>query len=194
LLRPQKGDVFIDGVPLAEIDLRSWRKQIGYVPQDLVLLHDTILANVTLADIKITETEVEEALRVAGAWTFVANLPEGVRTVVGERGTRFSGGQRQRIALARALVRRPRLLILDEVTSSLDSRTEEEICNELRGLRGKVTVFAASHRPSLTRLADEVYHVEGGSLERILPSESTLTAPAWQPFPRSEGSQGLDSL
>ena len=169
LLRPQFGQVLIDGVPLAEVDLRTWRKQIGYAPQDLVLLHDTILANVTLADPKISEAEVEQALRLAGAWDFIASLPEGVHTIVGERGMRFSGGQRQRIALARALARGPRLLILDEVTSSLDAQTEEEICKELKGLRGKVTILAASHRLSLSRLADEVYKVENGTFTKIPP-------------------------
>jgi ATP-binding cassette subfamily C protein len=169
LLQPQGGDVLVDSVPLGDIDIRSWRRQIGYAPQELVLLHDTIFVNVTLGDGKLTEGDVEEALRTAGAWVFVGKLPDGIHTVVGERGTRLSGGQRQRIALARALVRRPRLLILDEVTSSLDMQTEEAICAELKKMRGKVTILAASHRPSLTRLADEVYQVEEGTLTRVLP-------------------------
>jgi ATP-binding cassette subfamily C protein len=170
LLRPQNGEILLDGVPLAEIDVRLWRRQIGYVPQELTLFHDTIYANVTLGDDRISEIEVEESLRAAEAWSFVCALPEGMHTVVGERGTRFSGGQRQRIAMARALVRRPQLLILDEVTSSLDPKTEEEICASLSRLRSDVTILAASHRTSLTNIADEVYLVNGHSAERISSS------------------------
>ena len=106
LIGPQDGNVFIDGVPLSEINVRRWRRQIGYVPQELLLFHDTLLANVTLGDDRITVSEVEQALRAAGAWSFVKTLPEGLDTIVGERGIRFSGGQRQRISIARALVRR----------------------------------------------------------------------------------------
>ena len=109
LLRPQDGDVFIDGVPLSEISVRRWRRQIGYVPQELILFHDTLLANVTLGDDRIPIGDVDEALRAAGAWSFVEKLPEGLDTVVGERGIRFSGGQRQRISIARALVRQATL-------------------------------------------------------------------------------------
>jgi ATP-binding cassette subfamily C protein len=171
LLQPRAGEVFVDGVPLEEIDIRSWRRQIGYAPQELVLLHDSVFINVTLGDSKLSEADVEEALRTAGAWSFVAGLPKGIHTVVGERGTGLSGGQRQRIALARALVRRPCLLLLDEVTSSLDAQTEEELCAELKAMRGNVTILAASHRESLTRLADEVYQVENGTLKKLLRQE-----------------------
>jgi ATP-binding cassette subfamily C protein len=176
LLSPQDGDVFIDDLPLRELNVRRWRQQIGYVPQELILFHDTLLANVTLGDDRIPLEEVEEVLRTAGAWTFVEKLPEGLHTVVGERGIRFSGGQRQRISIARALVRRPRLLILDEVTSSLDPATEEQLCKTLAGLRGKVTMLAATHRVALTQVADAVYRVQNGCLEQISahvsPSES----------------------
>ena len=166
LIRPQRGEVFVDGVPLSSIDLRAWRQQIGYVPQEIILFPDTLLANVTLGDVRISETEVEEALRMAGAWEFATHL--GLHTRVGEQGMRFSGGQRQRIALARALVRRPRLLILDEMTSSLDSATEQEICQMLAALRNRVTIMASSHRPALVSIADLVYQCDGGSVKTVL--------------------------
>jgi ATP-binding cassette subfamily C protein len=167
LARPQSGDVFIDGIPMAEIDLSAWRQNIGYVPQELILFHDTLLANVTMGDLSISEADVEEALRAAGAWEFVRTLPERLNTIVGERGMRFSGGQRQRISIARALVRRPRLLILDEVTASLDPANEREICRTLTALRGRTTMIAATHQAALTGVADAVYCVDGGNVSPV---------------------------
>jgi ATP-binding cassette subfamily C protein len=101
----------------------------------------------------------------------VSRLPNDLHTVVGEQGLRFSGGQRQRIAIARALVRRPRLLILDEITASLDSATEQEICERLLDLRGEVTILASSHQPALSRIADAVYRLEGGRAKEMAHSE-----------------------
>jgi ATP-binding cassette subfamily C protein len=174
LLKPQDGDVFIDGVPLSEINVRRWRRQIGYVPQELILFHDTLLANVTLGDDRIPTGEVEQALRAAGAWNFVETLHEGLDTIVGERGIRFSGGQRQRISIARALVRRPRLLILDEATASLDPATEKELCKTLAGLRGQVTMLAATHQAALNQVADAVYRIQNGRLDQVHPDVAAL--------------------
>ena len=156
--------------------MRRWRRQIGYVPQELLLFHDTLLANVTLGDDRITVSEVEQALRAAGAWSFVKTLPEGLDTIVGERGIRFSGGQRQRISIARALVRRPRLLILDEATASLDPTTEKELCKTLAGLRGQVTMLAATHQAALTEVADAVYRIQHGRLDQIGAHIGTISA------------------
>jgi ATP-binding cassette subfamily C protein len=165
LHRPEAGDVFIDGVPLAEIDLVAWRSKVGYVSQDLVLFHDTILANLTLGDPTISEADVVAALEAAGASGFVAAMPEGLHTIVGEKGTKLSGGQRQRIALARALVGKPELLILDEVTSALDPAAEAEICRQIAELAEKVTVLAITHRKAWTDIADRVYTVGDAGIE-----------------------------
>jgi ATP-binding cassette, subfamily C, bacterial len=159
LYEPQSGRVLLDGVPLAEIDLQRWRAMVGYVPQELGLFHDSVLANVTLGDPAISEEAVVKALRLAGAWDFVRELPEGLNTSVGERGARLSGGQRQRVALARALVLEPKLLILDEVSSALDPQTEAEICANVRACAGERTIVAITHRPIWVEVADRVYHV-----------------------------------
>jgi ATP-binding cassette subfamily C protein len=172
LLRPQAGEIFVDDIPLAEIDRRSWRRMIGYVPQETLLLHDTIVTNVTLGDPDLSERDAEAALRAAGAWDFVESLPERLQTPVGERGTRLSGGQRQRLAIARALVHRPRLLILDEATSALDAQSEAEICRVLRSLRGALTILAISHRPALVGAADRVYRIEEGTVARVQHADS----------------------
>jgi ATP-binding cassette, subfamily C, bacterial len=164
LYRPQSGEVRIDDIPLDDVDLTAWRQQIGYVPQEMLLFHDSILRNVTLGDDAVPREAVEEALRTADAWDFISRLPRGVDTVIGERGAKLSGGQRQRIAIARALVRRPRLLILDEVTTALDPQTEAAICETLAKLRGTVTVVAISHQPAITRVADAVFRLQGGSI------------------------------
>lgn len=162
LLQPQKGQVWIDDQPLSTIDIRSWRRMIGYVPQETLLLHDTVMRNVTLGESGLLEKDVENALIAAGIWDFVATMPQGMHTVVGERGGKLSGGQRQRIAIARALVHKPSLLILDEATSGLDPETETRICDTMRGLRGNLTILAISHQPALINAADRAYRIQDG--------------------------------
>ncbi len=167
LFQPTSGKVLIDGIPLPEIDLQSWRHQIGYVPQDTILLHDSIFTNVTLGEPSLTVADVEYALQAAEAWDFVSAMPEGIQTIVGERGTRLSGGQRQRIAIARAMVHRPRLLILDEATSALDPESEASICQTLNGLRGQLTILAISHQTALVEVADQVFQISGGNIVQL---------------------------
>ena len=164
LLRPQSGDVWIDDLPMRDADIRTWRGMIGYVPQEMFLFHDTIMANVTLGDVEISPAQVESALRRAGAWDFVAALPDGMESVVGERGARLSGGQRQRIAIARALIRDPALLILDEATTGLDPEMEAGIVATVRRLAGRVTVLSISHQPAMRRAADFVYSLDNGGI------------------------------
>jgi ATP-binding cassette subfamily C protein len=162
LVRPDRGEVLIDGHPIEAVDLRAWRRQVGYVPQENLLLHDTIFNNVSLGEEAVTAADVEYALRAAGAWEFVVALEDGVQTITGERGARFSGGQRQRIMLARALVHRPHLLILDEATNALDPDSEADICRTLETLKGKVTVLAVTHQSALAEVSDRVYRIVDG--------------------------------
>ncbi len=162
LLRPQAGAVRIDDVPLSELDLKAWRRMIGYVPQETLLLHDSILHNVTLDDPELTEQDAVQALKSAGAWEFVEHLPQGIQSTVGERGSKLSGGQRQRIMIARALVHKPGLLILDEATSALDPNSEAAIGRTMQELRGKLTILAISHQTALVTAADCVYRLDNG--------------------------------
>lgn len=171
LLRPTAGRVCVDGIPLPELDLRAWRRQIGYVPQEMLLVHDSILMNVTLGEAGLGEAEVRRALRDAGAEEFVDRLPEGLQTRVGEKGSLLSGGQRQRLAIARALVHGPRLLVLDEATTALDPATEAAICRTVTRLRGEMTILAITHQPALVATADRVYQVEEGRVQPIGPRE-----------------------
>jgi len=167
LLTPQEGAVWIDDLPLTQIDLRAWRKMIGYVPQETLLLHDSVLINVTLGALELSEQDAERALREAGAWEFVSEMSEGIHSVVGERGMRLSGGQRQRITIARALVHKPQLLILDEATSALDPASEADICRTLRELKGRLTILAITHQQALSAAADQVFRLSEGKIERV---------------------------
>jgi ATP-binding cassette subfamily C protein len=169
LLRPQRGQIWIDELPFETIDIRRWRRVIGYVPQETLLFHDTVLRNVTLGAPEFNEKDVEKALRAAGAWDFVMAMPHGMNSTVGERGGKLSGGQRQRIAIARALVHKPVLLILDEATSGLDPETEASIFNTLRQLRGRLTILAISHQPALVNAADRAYRVQDGKAILMVP-------------------------
>lgn len=162
LFLPEAGRILIDGMDLNEIDIRQWRSMIGYVPQEVLMFNDTILANIALGDPSITEVEVIEALKVAGVYDFIMSLPDRLQTLVGERGMMISGGQRQRIALARALAHRPKLLILDEATSALDPQTEAEICAAVRRQAGQITVLAITHQPSWVDAADRIYLIDRG--------------------------------
>jgi ATP-binding cassette subfamily C protein len=167
LVQPAAGAVLIDDVLLCTLDQRRWRALIGYVPQETFLLHDTVDRNVTLGDPDLSPADAEAALRLAGAWEFVAALPDGTATEVGERGMRLSGGQRQRLALARALVRQPLVLVLDEATAALDPATEADVCRTLQGLRGRVTMLAVCHQGPLIDAADNLYRVSDGSVTAV---------------------------
>ncbi len=179
LEQPDCGRVQVDGRNLVDLDLALWRRGIGYVPQEDLLLHESIQVNVSLGDPELSRAEVERALREAGAWDFVSALPEGLDASVGERGARLSGGQRQRLAIARALVRRPSLLILDEPTAGLDPETEAAVGSTLRRLRGHTTVVVVSHQPALAAVADRVYRIRSGRaepLDRLGPEAAALSA------------------
>ncbi len=160
--RPQSGAIKLGTTELAEIDLQAWRSQIGYVPQELSLFHDTVTSNITLYDESISNEAVDEAIHLSGVAAFLDKLPNGLDTDVGEFGGKLSGGQRQRISLARALVTMPKLLILDEVTSALDPDTEAAIVKNIAELRGRYTIIAITHRPAWTRIADKLYTLKDG--------------------------------
>jgi ATP-binding cassette subfamily C protein len=171
LLRPLQGEVWIDDIPLGQLNLKSWRRKIGYIPQETILLHDTVMNNVTLGDSALRETDAQEALRAAGAWEFVKAMPQAMHSIVGERGGKLSGGQRQRISIARALVHKPQLLILDEATSGLDPTSEAAVCDTLLHLRGELTILAISHQTALVKIADKAYRLQEG---KILSNENTM--------------------
>ena len=166
---PDRGYIRIDGNNLQEIDIEKWRNMVGYVPQELTLLHSSVRNNITLGRDNLTDDDIYQALDLAGAREVVNGLPEGLDENVGELGGRLSGGQRQRIALARAIVGQPRLLVLDEVTSALDPVTEKEICANILGLREIFTIVAITHRPVWTSVAGVLYQVEGGRVVKVEP-------------------------
>lgn len=161
---PDEGRVLIDDTPLDSVSLTGWRRMIGYVPQELILFNESIFDNISLGDPQFDEAAVREAMRLAGGLEFIDGLADGLQTQVGEKGAKLSGGQRQRIALARALVTKPKILILDEVTSALDPATEAEIVDNIRALQGHTTIIAITHRAALLDLADHVYALKDGQL------------------------------
>jgi ATP-binding cassette subfamily C protein len=173
LVEPKFGDIFVDGISLHEINIREWRCLIGYVSQETILLHDTILSNILVGAPDLTQADAEKALHQAGAWEFVSTLPEGLHTIVGERGGLISGGQRQRIAIARALAHQPQLLLLDEPTSALDPKSEQNICKTLRNLSRSLTIIAVSHQPALANAADYVIGLSNGEAKLLTKSSST---------------------
>lgn len=167
LHEPASGHITIDGRPLDQLSLKAWRSHIGYVPQELSLLHASLRDNIALGNTDLSDEDIVEALRLADAEDFVNSLPDGLDSNAGEMGGRLSGGQRQRIALARALVGRPKLLILDEVTSALDPETEASICSNALELAGEFTIIAITHRPAWSKIADRLYKVDNGSATEI---------------------------
>jgi ABC-type multidrug transport system fused ATPase/permease subunit len=164
LLRPASGAITVDGIPLEEISLEDWRENVAYVSQEFFLLNDTIFANVRFYDEHITEADVHDAIKSVGLTDVVAALPQGIHTVVGERGLDLSAGQRQRIALARALVRDPDILVLDEATSALDGESEQAIHEALQALHGTMTMVIIAHRLTTVMETDKVVVIEKGKI------------------------------
>lgn len=164
LLQPDQGEIRIDDRPLTGDMAKAWRYSIGYVMQEPFLFHASIRDNLMVARPDASERELLEALRLAGAGGFVDALPQRLETVVGDRGARFSGGERQRLALARALLRKPALLILDEPTSALDAGNEQMVLEGIEGLRGRLTMLLVTHRPERIKAADQTLDLENGVL------------------------------
>ncbi|MDT0186476.1 ABC transporter ATP-binding protein [Microbacterium sp. ARD31] len=166
LLEPTAGSITCGGRSIGD-DLAGWYRELGVVPQDVFLVNDTIRSNVAfgLDPSAVDDAGVQQALRMAKLTELIAELPDGVDTMVGERGVRLSGGQRQRIGLARALYRRPRVLVLDEATSALDNATEHEISETLSTLGGSMTIIIVAHRLSTVRNADSIVFLKDGKIE-----------------------------
>lgn len=177
-----QGVLLLDGIPLSEWNLNSFREKIGYVPQDPQLFHCSIQDNLLWSSEDATKNKIWEACRLANADNFIRKLPEGLDTVVGDRGVRLSGGQRQRIALARALLRNPELLILDEATSFLDSESEELIKSSIETISKETTVLIIAHRLSTVAKANRIYVlnagavVESGSYTELVNNPDSLFA------------------
>jgi ATP-binding cassette subfamily B protein/subfamily B ATP-binding cassette protein MsbA len=166
LYSPTAGNIFVDDTPLEELDLTSWQAKIGVVSQDIFLFNATISENLAfgLASSEASLDDIKSACVAASVDGFVESLPNGYNTVIGERGYRLSGGQRQRLALARALLKKPELLILDEATSALDSRTEQSIQNSLQSVDYQRTTMIIAHRLSTIVHADKIIVLDKGSV------------------------------
>jgi subfamily B ATP-binding cassette protein MsbA len=162
--QPQRGEIRVDGRPLNNLKMREYRSQLGVVFQDNFLFDGTIADNISFARPGASRAEIEEACRIAHCDEFIEKFEKGYETIVGERGVKLSGGQRQRVAIARAILADPRILILDEATSSLDSESEAMIQEGLRRLREGRTTFVIAHRLSTIRSADQILVIEGGRI------------------------------
>lgn len=164
LLTPTAGTIEIDRLPLQDV-LQAWRSHVGYVPQEVTLFDGSIAQNIALTwgdDIDLAR--VEDAARRAQLWDVIEQRADGLRTQVGERGLTLSGGQRQRLGIARALYSDPLILVLDEATSALDTKTEADVADAIRGLRGDVTVIAVAHRLSTIRDSDQILFMDDGTV------------------------------
>jgi len=173
---PSMGEVLMDGVPLTRIGRRSLRALMGVVSQDTVLLNDTVRGNIAYGSPGATAAQVEAAAEAANAAAFIAELPHGYDTMLGERGTRLSGGQRQRIAIARALLRDPPILILDEATSALDTESERLVQQAIERLMRERTVLVIAHRLATVRDADEIVVLDAGRIVQRGSHEELLQA------------------
>ena len=168
VIAPNQGSILVDGISLDNSNKRSWQDKIGYVPQTIFLTDDSIKKNIALgvkAD-DIDESKVRSALKSSYLDEFIAQLPDGINTNVGEKGVKLSGGQKQRIGIARAMYNNPKVLILDEFTSSLDIETEKKVMKSINDIKGKMTVIIISHRPSIIQQCHKIFKISNGKLEQ----------------------------
>ena len=182
LLRPTKGSILVDGTALNEETLGGWRKTIGYIPQEPLILNTTVRENLQRFHPKATEEEMIDALKRSLAWPVIEKLPQGLDTVLGDKGVRLSGGERQRIVLARVLMGKPKLIILDEATSALDYASENFVRETIHSLRQQTTVLIIAHRMATIRGADRAIVLlngqvaEQGSMQELLQKEDSYLA------------------
>ena len=185
LIEPDTGRILLDGISIGDLPLSTVRQAIAVVPQDTVLFNDTIGYNIAFGKAGSTQAEIEHAARLAHLHDFIMSLPDGYDTRVGERGIKLSGGEKQRVSIARAAIKRPRIYVFDEATSSLDSHTEREILRNLREISRFSTTLVIAHRLSTVVHADEIVVLEGGTIvERgshsALLRQSGKYAALWQ--------------
>lgn len=171
---PTEGYIFIDGIDIREVTLKSLREKIGIVSQEIILFNDTVKDNIAYGRIGARDEEIIEAARAAYAHDFIIEMPQGYDTMIGERGMRLSGGQRQRIAIARAILKNPPILILDEATSSLDTASELMIQEALKGLMKGRTTFIIAHRLSTIQRVDRIVVIDKGRIVEIGSHEELL--------------------
>ena len=189
LLAPSSGSMLVDGVELTDADRPLWRRRISYVSQDIFMFNDSVRRNLLVGRPDAKETQLWEALEAASAG-FVKDLPGGIETVIGDRGTKLSGGERQRLALARALLREPDLLVLDEATSNLDALNEARVQEAIAGLHGRVTLVVIAHRLATVRDADAIHVLLDGQIVES-GTWSTLTTSGPGALRELAAAQGL---
>lgn len=182
LLEPSAGSIHLGRHELASAPLSAWRRAIGYVPQETILFHASVWENLTLANPAATQSEVEVAVRRAHAFDFIAAMPEGYATLIGDQGVKLSGGQRQRLGIARALLTNPILLLLDEAMSALDAESESELLDTIEDLRSQMGILLVAHRLTAVRAADAIYVldegqvVETGTWDELMARKTRLRA------------------
>jgi subfamily B ATP-binding cassette protein MsbA len=173
--KPTEGDITIDGTNLNEVDLQSLRELIGIVSQDIILFNDTVRENIAFGNSEAGDEDIVEAARLAHADEFIQELPDKYESLIGERGLRLSGGQRQRIAIARAILKNPPILILDEATSSLDSVSEAVVQQALEKLMSGRTTIVIAHRLSTIKNADRIIIMERGQISDVGTHEQLMS-------------------
>ena len=174
LYSPDKGRILIDGVDIQKVEIDSLRRQIGIVPQEPLLFKGTISENISLAHPDASNEDIVNAAKLANAHDFIMDLPGGYSTNVNERGSILSGGQRQRITIARSLLGKPKLLILDEATSSLDFESERRVCNNLFNKLDNCRVFFITHRLASIKHANTIIMIHNGSIEEMGPHKDLM--------------------
>ena len=164
----QSGAILVDGKPLTENNLRNWRKLIGYVKQDIFILDGTIKENIAFGETEVDERRLLRAISQASLTDLVRSLPEGVNSIVGEKGSKLSGGQRQRIGIARALYREAQILVFDEATSALDNETEAEVTDAIDKLSDtNKTIFVIAHRITTLKNCNRIYELKNGTIDNV---------------------------
>ncbi len=164
---PANGKILIDGINMINLDLNEYRHQIAVVPQNTILFSGTIIDNITYGLEGVSRQEVEEVIREVGLWELIEKLPQGLDTQLGEHGDKLSGGQRQRISIARALIRKPKIIVFDEATSALDSASEKKVQEATSNMMKNCTTFLVAHRLSTIRNADRIVAMKEGRIVEV---------------------------